>query len=176
MAAAFGSIARVRRTTVSDYSDYYAATYDYHHRHAFLLTRDVHKADDLVQHAFLQLYVHWSRVNRQGPPRAWMNRTITNRFLDGVKSAYTRHELPSEELPHAATEQRLAEEVVDHVHLAELLDLLSPLDRAAVVARYLLDYSVREVGDMLGYQERQMRRILTRALTRMRLGGERDHG
>ena len=43
-------------------------------RTVYLILRDQGRAQDISQDAFMQLFVHWSKVSRYERPEAWVRR------------------------------------------------------------------------------------------------------
>lgn len=145
--------------------------------YAYLLCGRVSEAEDLVQEGLVRTF---SR-RRTGADVAWLEayvrQAILSAYLDGYRKrrrwASVGH-LFSTEVQPAVAPDTLA------VHLADIRDalaLLSPRERACVVARYLDDLSTREVAERLGLSEGAVKRYLSDA--RARLGtllddGERD--
>ncbi|GAA3218736.1 SigE family RNA polymerase sigma factor [Oerskovia jenensis] len=136
-------------------------------RTAWLLCGDVHRAEELVQHALVRTYVAWPRA-REGDPLAYARRVLANARIDNWRR-YRRehltepHELPSGE--HASAERGHAERDA----LVRALLQLSPQRRRVLVLRYLLDLPERQVADELGLSLGAVKSAASRGLTHLRL-------
>jgi RNA polymerase sigma-70 factor (ECF subfamily) len=127
-----------------------------------LVTGDRESAADVVQEAFVQLLVRWSRISGYDRPDAWVRRVAIRRALK-VRAKESR--LMSR-LALAAPIVA-AEPGVERVDLARALGQLSPSQRAAVVLHYLDDLPVADVADALNCRESTARVHLFRARTRL---------
>ncbi|WP_155369112.1 SigE family RNA polymerase sigma factor [Catellatospora vulcania] len=116
-------------------------------RTAYLLSRDWHTADDLVSVTVGKLYRHWRKVRAAGNPDAYAQRILTRAWLDETVRPWRRERVTAE-LPEVATQQ--PDGFLDRDGLNRLLGSLGPRQRAVVVLRYYLDYSVEETAEVLG--------------------------
>lgn len=116
-------------------------------RTAFLLSRDWHTADDLVSVTIGRLYRHWRRVRAADNPDAYAQRVLTRAWLDETVRPW-RRERAVAELPERAVYEPHG--FLDRDGLNALLGGLGPRQRAVVVLRYYLDYSVEETAEVLG--------------------------
>lgn len=133
---------------------------------AFLITRDKGLAEDFAQEAVLAAIEHFDGHGLAGATR-WTVKVAVNRALDWVRSATARRSYPSSELDENCFEGRSQAHVSDP-RLAEALAALDADDCAAVVMRYVLGYSAREVGEVFGTSEVAMRSRLHRAMSKLR--------
>src|SRR3712207_2768952 len=120
------------------FREYVDATMRRHYRVAWSLCGNHHDAEDLVQHALVQLYKHWPRVDHEGSPDGYVRTSLAHRFIDTRRSAFARHELRLGELPEDEDSESalLADRVVDSEVLRQLLLQLPPVERSALVLRY----------------------------------------
>jgi RNA polymerase sigma-70 factor (ECF subfamily) len=135
-------------------------------------------AEDVVQDA----HVRWLDVDAStiDSPRAWLERTVTNRCLDVLKSARVQREtyvgpwLPE---PVPTEGGALHGEPFDPQSLSlaflTLLERLSPLERAVYVLAVAFDYTHAEIGAALGRDEAAVRQLLHRAREHVRAGRPR---
>jgi RNA polymerase sigma-70 factor (sigma-E family) len=113
-------------------------------RTAYLMTGDLHEAEDLVQETLFKVAARWPRVSRMGNPTAYTRRVLVNLVLHGSsKRSRNRAELkaspPAEMAANAA--------VLDiNDELFDALAALPPRQRAALVLRYFLDLPEVEVA------------------------------
>lgn len=134
--------------------------------YAYLLTRDLPAAQDLVQESMVRTF---SR-NHQGqdvvPLEAYVRRAILNAYLNTHRSR-GRWAL----VKHLAVDSRRPEEpetvATDRVDVLAALSRLSPRERACVVLRHFEDLTVPEIADRLGVSEGAVKRYLSDARTRL---------
>lgn len=131
------------------------------YRSALLLCGDPHTAEDLVQDTLAKVYVAWPRVD---DPVAYAHVTLTRTFLSHLRRR-SSHERPTAELPEG---QHLDRDVVLRADLLDALGRLERRDRAVLVLRFLEDYSVDQVADVLGIRPGAVRSRTHRALSRVR--------
>lgn len=133
-------------------------------RTAVLLCRDREEAHDLVQSAYAQIFARWRLVVRAENPVAYARTVLTRTFLKDRQRQRVR-QVPLDHVPEPATsvadtDLRLA--------MVQVLAELAPLDRAALVLRYLEDLPSAEVADLLGLSDSACRTRISRALARVR--------
>jgi RNA polymerase sigma-70 factor (ECF subfamily) len=130
-------------------------------------------AEDVLQDAWLR----WQGVDRArvADPAAFLARTVTNLCLTALTSARARREsyvgpwLPEPVLTGEADAQDLGplDDTVQRESvsfaLLTLLERLSPAERAAYVLREAFAYSPREVGELIGTTEANVRQLHSRA-------------
>lgn len=160
-----------RATREREFTDFARVRAAALHRSAWLLCRDEHEAQDLVQETLTKVYVMWMRpLARIDNPVAYAHTTLTRTFLSSRRKRSST-ETPREELPETfapdaneTTPQRLA---VD-----EALARLGPLDRAIVIARHLDDLSVADTAALVGLSPGAVRVRCMRALEKLRVALE----
>ena len=137
-------------------------------RTAFLLTGDLHRAEDLVQAALLEVFRRWPRLRDQVDPVGYARRTVVTTHLNLVRRLSWR-EVPVPSFPddggaasdgHDGTVQRLA--------LRAALLRLPPRMRAVLVLRYFDDLPVPQVAEPLGRTLHGTDALLVRARTAFR--------
>lgn len=137
---------------------------------AYRLLGSAEEAQDVVQDAFLR----WSQVDRTviGAPSAWLAKVVTNLSLTRLTSARARRErytgpwLPEPVItsdrtlgPLDTAEQR------DTVSMAllQLMERLTPSERAVFVLREAFGHSYREIAEILDRSEADCRQLKHRA-------------
>jgi RNA polymerase sigma-70 factor (ECF subfamily) len=131
-------------------------------------------ADDVVQDA----WVRWQGTNRSQvrDPAAFLVTMTARLALTVGQSARVRHEIAigplSAEAVDLGADPSLDAERGEALELAllELLEKLTPAERAAYVLREAFDYPHRRIAEALGLSEANARQLVTRA--RRRLSGE----
>ncbi|GAB2557863.1 SigE family RNA polymerase sigma factor [Kribbella endophytica] len=148
----------------------YAATHQQRmYRQAYLLTGDLHQAEDLVQTTLLKLYRAWPRASQAEYLKAYSSKTLVRTFLDGRRKWRRERELNS--LPDPA---RVADPTDLRLTLLAALDGLPRRARAVVVLRFWDDLSVEETAEALDCSQGTVKSQSNRALRllRERLGGD----
>lgn len=132
-------------------------------RTAFFLTGDRHLAEDLVQTALAQTYVHWRRVDE---PAAYARRVLVNANASWWRRR-SATEVPVDVTPDAALPDTTAA-VAEREPIVAALRLLPAKQRAAVVLRYYADLSEAATADALGCSVGSVKQHTARGLDRLR--------
>lgn len=132
-------------------------------RTAYLLTGDLHRAEDLVQEALVKISLRWERL-RHGNPGAYA-RTVIAR--DNISWWRRSREYPSEltREDHAVTSDPESALVV-----RKALARLTPSQRAVLVLRHLDDLSEQETAEALRVSVGTVKSQNAAALARLRTG------
>lgn len=141
-------------------------------RTAYLLTGDVHGAEDLVQTTLAKVYLAWDRVSAAESIDAYARKMMVNEHTSMWRRLWRHREtvtdLTAHDVPVAATEY-------DGVGAAlwEAVRGLPERQRAVVVLRYYEQLSEKETADALGVSTGTVKSQASRALAtlRDRLGG-----
>jgi RNA polymerase sigma-70 factor, ECF subfamily len=123
-------------------------------RTAFLITRDAAQAEDAVQEAFLQIYRSIRHFDEQRSFAAWFMRSVVNAALKIAQGSARR--APIGFAPDASWWEGLPAEMESlegqiessefQRQLWESMQNLSPRQRLAIVQRYYLDMSEKEIA------------------------------
>lgn len=138
------------------------------YRSAWLLCRDHHQAEDLVQETLAKVYARWHRpfAGRIDNPAAYAQITLTRTFLSRrrkrANSEFVCAEPPEVTMPDGT------ESSDTRLMLVQALAGLSPTDQAVVVLRYLDDLSVEETAALMGTSPGAVRNRSMRALDKLR--------
>ncbi len=150
------------------------------HRMAYLLSGDVHRADELTQQTFERTYRAWSRA-RQGDPLAYARRVLANLRVDTWRRTRrevlagpdTLPEVPSDDSPPGSPRvsgvARSATAAVENRDAVVRALLLLPVkQRRVVVLRHLLDLSEEETARELGVPRGTVKSSASRGLAHLR--------
>ncbi len=151
-------------------ADLYTAHWRRAHRAAYLIVHDAAAAEDVAQDAFLAAIDALDRFDRRRPFGPWLHRIVANRAIDwSRRESLRRRVTAAQEEPQPRPPEGIGEE------LMEALAELPPEQRAAVVLRYLLEYSPGEIARMLELPRGTVNSRLRRALDALgeRLEAER---
>ena len=130
-------------------------------RAAYAICGDWHRAEDLLQTAFVKLYVAWPRLRDPDAAEAYTRRILVRANIDESRRPWRRertsldgHDRPAETAP--AYEERSA--------LVEALQRLPAMQRKVVVLRHMIGLSVAEAADELGISEGTVKSHTSRGL------------
>jgi RNA polymerase sigma-70 factor (ECF subfamily) len=141
-------------------------------RVAYLIVRDAHEAEDVMQEAIVKAHRALARVRPDAEFRPWFLRIVRNEALNRRRSAGRRLALvqraasvsgdavPSPETETLANEQRQ--------RLLGALDELPRGIRDVIQCRYLLELSERETASLLGVAPGTVKSRTSRGLERLR--------
>ena len=134
--------------------------------YAYLLTGDLHTAQDVVQEALVRTFVRRRSGAGVGSLESYVRRTVLNVYRDLYRRRRTwsgvRH-LVAEPSWYGSPDAAAAE----HLDVHTALGRLSPRQRACVVLRHYEDLSVDEVADWLGLSAGAVKRYLSDARARL---------
>ncbi len=143
-------------------------------RAAFLITRDKAQAEDAVQDVFLHIFRHPNSFDDSRPIEPYLMRSVINAALNACRSQ--RNSVSLESNTHAV--ERLIEQaasVESDVEYSQLkrnmldaLGKLPPRQRAAIVQRYYLDMSEKEMAFALDAAPGTVKWLLNSARTTLR--------
>lgn len=131
-------------------------------RSAYLLTGDLHRAEDLVQEALTKVALRWSRL-AVGNPTAYALRIITR---DNISWWRRRRDVPIDSVPERGTSIEPETALVVRRALARL----TPRQRAVLVLRHFEDLTERQAADILGVSHGTVKSQNAAALDRLRTG------
>ncbi|HUB98336.1 MAG TPA: RNA polymerase sigma factor [Solirubrobacterales bacterium] len=154
-------IREAQRGSEQALADLYSAHWRRAHRAAYLIVHDAAAAEDVAQDAFLAAIGALDRFDRRRPFGPWLHRIVANRAIDWARREALRRRVDATEESEARPPEGIGEDLMEA--LAEL-----PADqRAAVVLRYLLEYSPGEIAEMLELPRGTVNSRLRRALDRL---------
>jgi Sigma-70 region 2 len=76
----------MRRENDADFTVFVTASSRRLLRTAFLITGDLHTAEDVLQTALERVYVRWGRIRRRELPEAYVRRVVVNAAIDGWRA------------------------------------------------------------------------------------------
>ena len=133
---------------------------------AYLLCRDWHRADDLVQTSAVKLYVHWERAAQIGNLDGYLRTILVNTYIEEQRSTWwKRITLHHDQAPDpVAPEQDLA----GRLDLREALAGIPARQRATLVLRFYCELSVEETARTLGCSIGTVKSQTSRGLANLR--------
>jgi RNA polymerase sigma factor (sigma-70 family) len=139
----------------------------------YVVTGDLHEAEDLMQEAFVKVLQRWDVVQSLTDPTGYLYRTAMNVFR-------TRYRRTRMAIRRMATITRREHDPFDEVEIREDVRLalvtLTPRQRAAIVLTELLGYPPSEAARALGVKASTVRALTSQARTSLRttMGGAGD--
>ena len=146
---------------------------------AVLITQDRAVAEDIVQSAFIRCYERIAQFDASRPFRPWFFRIVTNDALKAVTkqkrhiSLEARDEEAYEHLvEYLNTTMVEPEDIVQRNEVREAIQKafvkLSPQQKEAILLRYYLGFSEREMSDQMRIKPGTVKRHLNAARERLR--------
>ena len=141
--------------------------------HARRFLRDPRDVDEVVQEAFLRLFLALPELGTELQALSYCRRTVTNLCIDRYRADKRRprlvniEALPANDFP----DEELDDPVVqaeDAAFVREALALLSPLHRDALVKREIEEKSLPVIAEELGVPEESVKHLLHRARRALR--------
>lgn len=148
------------------FTDYFASRSSAMRGTAYLLCGDWHRAEDLVQTAFVKLYRSWNRIARHEVLDAYARRILVRTFLDETRRGFFHREQPTAE--HTERSVPAAGGVEDRMVLLRALADVAPRQRAALVLRFWEDMSVEETAKAMRCSPGTVKSQTARGLDAMR--------
>ena len=160
---------RIRRAGVTDEQEFHAyarARQEALRRAAYLLCRDWHGADDLVQNTLVKVYLRWRVASRAENVDAWVHTVLVRNFLDERRRRWHRLWLagPTPPEPPPGAEPDVSERVT----MQDALGRLTPSQRAVLMLRYYADLSIEQTAAALNCSTGNVKSQTHRGLTALR--------
>ena len=131
-------------------------------RVAYALCGDWHRAEDLLQTAFVKLYVAWPRLRDPDAAEAYTRRILVRANIDESRRPWRRERTSLDGHDHPAASEPAYEE---RSALVDALQQLPTMQRRVVVLRHMIGLSVAEAADELGISEGTVKSHTSRGLT-----------
>lgn len=136
-----GVLGESARSQADDFGAYVRASERRHKRLAFLLTGDLHEAEDLLQAAYAKVYPHWSKVRTYDVPDAYLRRVMLSLRTSWWRRSRNREWSVADLSENANHIADPAGTVIESQTLLLALRQLPERQRAAVVLRHWCDLS-----------------------------------
>ncbi|MDQ3405945.1 MAG: sigma-70 family RNA polymerase sigma factor [Actinomycetota bacterium] len=147
-----------------DFDGFVRERYDQLLRYAIILTGRRWDAEEIVQEALLRCLRRWRKVPAEHAV-AYVRKAIFHEFLRSTKH---REPVPLDEVPEQVDLSDFAGAVVAREHVMIVLQQLPPRQRAAVVARFVLDLSEAQTAVELGCTVGTVKSLSSRGMARVR--------
>jgi RNA polymerase sigma-70 factor (sigma-E family) len=124
----------------------------------FLVTGDLHEAEDVVQEAFARASVRWSWLRDYNAPEAWVRRVAMNLATDHARTLRRQ----AKALLRMGAPLGAPEASVETLALVEALRSLPVRQRQAIVLHHLVGLPVEEVAQTLRAPTGTVKSLLAR--------------
>ena len=141
--------------------------------HARRFLRDPRDVDEVVQEAFLRLFLALPELSTELQALAYCRRTVTNLCIDRYRADKRRPRLvnidavPQNDFAEAELDDPVVQ-AEDAAFVREALSLLTPLHRDALVKREIEEKTIPVIADELGVPEESVKHLLHRARRALR--------
>jgi len=143
---------------------------------AYRMTGNEQDAEDVVQESFLRAYRQLGRFESRANFGTWLYRIVANCAVDLMRAKQARHDQSrGESLDEAVavptahhSPERLAQSAELREHVAEAMNSLSPLERAAFALRHYEGRSIDEISRTLGLGTSAAKHSVFRAVKKLR--------
>lgn len=133
-------------------------------RSAYLLTGDEHLAEDLVQDALWRTHRAWKRLRHSNPD------AYTRKVMYHLNISWWRRRRPPEVSTARPPERAEREMEVDtNLVLRDVLQQLTPKQRAVIVLRFYEDLTESATAEVLGVAVGTVKSQCAKALARLRV-------
>jgi RNA polymerase sigma-70 factor (ECF subfamily) len=137
-------------------------------RAMYLVTGNLHEAEELMQDAFLRLWERWDRVSVLEDPTGYLYRTAMNAF----RSRYRRTARAARRAIRPGAELDAFADIDERDRVGRAVALLPPRQRAAIVLTELLGYPSDEAGSLMGVKAVTVRALASQARAALRTAME----
>lgn len=134
---------------------------------ALRMLSDRHRAEDLAQEVFLQLYRSLDGIGSDTHLAFWLRKVAVNRAIDRIRQEARYDNEPLTEAAIVADEIGAADPLLQR-RMAELVAQLPPAARAVVVLRYQEDLDPVDIASTLDMPINTVKSHLKRSLTLLR--------
>lgn len=134
---------------------------------AYRMLNDRHRAEDLAQEVFLQLYRSLDAIDSDAHLAFWLRKVAVNRAIDRIRQESRHESEPLVEAVAVAGEGGEDDPLLQR-RMAELVAQLPPAARAVLVLRYQEDLDPVDIARTLGMSINTVKSHLKRSLVSLR--------
>ncbi|MUK89326.1 RNA polymerase sigma factor SigW [Ornithinibacillus sp. L9] len=154
-------IKQVKKGDQAAYEDVVMYYQDKIFQHCYRMLGNAHEAEDIAQEAFIRAYVNIHSYDEKRKFSTWLYRIATNLTIDRIRKRKPDYYLDAEVkgtdgldmYSQLATNERLPEEEVQGMELQSYIQdeisNLPPKYRSIIMLRYLEEFSLQEISDIL---------------------------
>jgi RNA polymerase sigma-70 factor (ECF subfamily) len=124
---------------------------------AYRMIHDFDEAEDIAQSVFIRAYENLKAFNPKYKFFSWIYRIAVNESLNYLNKKSRKEELNK----NLITKEKTLDQIVDGIELSEKIqDALIVLDlnyRVVIVLNHFMDFSYKEISDILEIQEKTVK-------------------
>lgn len=135
-------------------------------RTAYLLTGNVHLAEDLLQSVLVKMLGRWSKLAHVDSPQAYVRAALVNQHISWRRRLLRMVELPSADPPERSHSSE--ESTIIRLAMQQALARLPPKQRAVIVLRYYEDLTEHETARLMNCSLGTVKSQAHHALARLR--------
>lgn len=154
-------IKKVKKGDQAAYEDVVLIFQDRIYQHCIRMVGNAHEAEDIAQEVFIRAYINIHSFDNNRKFSTWLYRIATNLSIDRLRKRKPDYYLDADvkgtegltmysQIP---TAEQLPEDVVESLELKnyvhEEIANLSPIYRSIILLRYLEDFSLNEISEIL---------------------------
>ncbi len=140
------------------------------HRYCARMTGSAIDGEDVVQEALFEAYRKLDQFDDARPLQPWLYRIAHNRCIDFLRRRDVRHRLETEAAEEKGETTPAVEPVgaiLDHA-VEHLVTTLPPKERACVLLKDVLDYSLEEIAELVDSTVGGVKAALNRSRTKLK--------
>ncbi|MFD1850091.1 RNA polymerase sigma factor SigW [Oceanobacillus bengalensis] len=154
-------IKQVKKGDQAAYSDIVGFYQNKIYQHCYRMLGNAHEAEDMAQEAFIRAYVNIDSFDDRRKFSTWLYRIATNLSIDRIRKRKPDYFLDAEVkgtdgldmYSQISTEDRSPVEEVENLELKRYIhneiSQLPPKYRSIIILRYLEEFSLQEISDIL---------------------------
>ncbi|PAV28190.1 RNA polymerase sigma factor SigW [Virgibacillus profundi] len=154
-------IKQVKKGDQSAFEDVVSFFQNKIYQHCFRMLGNAHEAEDMAQEAFIRAYVNIHSFDDNRKFSTWLYRIATNLTIDRIRKRKPDYFLDAEikgtegldMYSQLASKERLPDEEVESIDLQRYIHQeiseLPPKYRSIIMLRYLEEFSLQEISDIL---------------------------
>jgi RNA polymerase sigma-70 factor (sigma-E family) len=135
---------------------------------AALLLRDSHRAEEIVQDAFVDMHERWARLREPAKAAAYLRTSVVNRTRSDQRHHKVVASHPAEPAVDVASAESGALARFEQGEVMELLDRLPERQRSVLILRYYGQLSEAEIAQALGISRGAVKSHSSRGLRALR--------
>ena len=136
------------------------------YQYAYWLCRDKHRAEDVLQEAFVRAWKSWDQVEDEGARRSWLYTIVRNEFLRGAQrdhGAPEQLDVGDDEETLQAIERIDERDFTRGLEIRQLLGRLPEVHLEPLLLQCLIGMSCDEIAIVLGISTAAAMTRMTRA-------------
>jgi RNA polymerase sigma-70 factor (sigma-E family) len=135
---------------------------------AALLVRDAHRAEEIVQDAFVDMHQRWTRLREPAKAAAYLRTAVVNRARSDLRHRKVVRSHQPDPARSADSAEAGALARLQQTEVMKLLDQLPDRQRSVLILRFYGQLSEAEIADTLGISRGAVKSHSSRGLKALR--------